>query len=315
MIAGAWVCLLAPLAGAIAITLAGQRISRRTAGWISTLTTFVAFGGALVAFLGLWARDPGEREELSTAYTWLAAGDFEVGFEIFVDPLATVMMLVVSGVGGLIVWYSMGYMAGDDEERRYFAYMSLFVFSMLLLVEAGNLLLLLVGWGLVGLASYLLIGFWHHRPEAVAAAKKAFVMNAIGDATFALALVLLVWDLGTLEIPGFEFPPPPAGITVKGYDTDTTAFQALESGQVDAVMSATPTIQSAIDKGRPMQLLGDPLFSEPLSVAFDKSSELDNTSLVEAVSGIVEDMHADGTLSELSMEWYGEDITVDPSAQ
>ena len=202
MIAGAWVCLLAPLAGAIAITLAGQRISRRTAGWISTLTTFVAFGGALVAFLGLWARDPGEREELSTAYTWLAAGDFEVGFEIFVDPLATVMMLVVSGVGGLIVWYSMGYMAGDDEERRYFAYMSLFVFSMLLLVEAGNFLLLLVGWGLVGLASYLLIGFWHHRPEAVAAAKKAFVMNAIGDATFALALVLLVWDLGTLEIPG-----------------------------------------------------------------------------------------------------------------
>jgi polar amino acid transport system substrate-binding protein len=120
---------------------------------------------------------------------------------------------------------------------------------------------------------------------------------------------------GTLEIPGFEFPPPPAGITVKGYDTDTTAFQALESGQVDAVMSATPTIQSAIDKGRPMQLLGDPLFSEPLSVAFDKSSELDNTSLVEAVSGIVEDMHADGTLSDLSMEWYGEDITVDPSAQ
>ena len=97
-------------------------------------------------------------------------------------------MLIVSGVGGLIVWYSMGYMAGDDEERRYFAYMSLFVFSMLMLVQAGNFLLLLVGWGLVGLASYLLIGFWHHKPEAVAAAKKAFVMNAIGDATFALGV-------------------------------------------------------------------------------------------------------------------------------
>ena len=82
-------------------------------------------------------------------------------------------------------------MAGDDEERRYFAYMSLFVFSMLMLVEGGNLLLLLVGWGLVGLASYLLIGFWHERPEAVAAAKKAFVMNAVGDATMALALFLL----------------------------------------------------------------------------------------------------------------------------
>ncbi len=112
------------------------------------------------------------------------------------------MMLVVSGVGGLIVWYSMGYMAGDDEERRFFAYMSLFVFSMLMLVQAGNFLLLLVGWGLVGLASYLLIGFWHKRPEAVAAAKKAFVMNAIGDATFALAIVLLIWSTGTLEFLG-----------------------------------------------------------------------------------------------------------------
>jgi NADH-quinone oxidoreductase subunit L len=202
MVAGAWTCLLAPLAGALTITLCGTGISRRLAGWISTLTTFVAFGGALVALFGLWARDQGEREELSTAYTWLAAGDFEVGFEILVDPLATVMMLIVSGVGGLIVWYSMGYMAGDDEERRFFAYMSLFVFSMLLLVQAGNFLLLLVGWGLVGLASYLLIGFWHHRPEAVAAAKKAFVMNAIGDATFALAAVLLIWETGTLELAG-----------------------------------------------------------------------------------------------------------------
>jgi NADH-quinone oxidoreductase subunit L len=202
MVFGAWLCLLAPLGGALAITLGGQWISRRIAGYISTLTTFLAFGGALVAYFGLWGRDAEEREHLSTAYTWLAAGDFEVGMQVLIDPLATVMMLVVSGVGGLIVWYSMGYMAGDDEERRYFAYMSLFVFSMLLLVQAGNFLLLLVGWGLVGLASYLLIGFWHHRPEAVAAAKKAFVMNAIGDATFALAAVLLIWETGALEFAG-----------------------------------------------------------------------------------------------------------------
>jgi NADH-quinone oxidoreductase subunit L len=199
VIAGAWICLLAPLAGALAITLAGGRISRRTAGWLSTLTTFVAFGGALVAFIGLWASDPSDREQMSTAYTWLAAGDFKVEFQILLDTLSSTMMLIVSGVGGLIVWYSMGYMAGDDEERRYFAYMSLFVFAMLLLVQSGNFLLLLVGWGLVGLASYLLIGFWHHRPEAVAAAKKAFVMNAVGDATFALGLVLLVWKVGSLE--------------------------------------------------------------------------------------------------------------------
>ncbi len=202
MIAGAWVCLLSPLVGALAITLTGTRISRRTAAYISTLTTFLAFGGALVAFFGLWAEGHGDREVVSTAYTWLESGDFQVELQILLDTLSSTMMLVVSGVGGLIVWYSMGYMAGDDEERRYFAYMSLFVFSMLMLVQAGNLLLLLVGWGLVGLASYLLIGFWHHKPEAVAAAKKAFVMNAIGDATLALGLVLLIWETGTLEYLG-----------------------------------------------------------------------------------------------------------------
>jgi NADH-quinone oxidoreductase subunit L len=196
---GAWVCLLSPLAGAVAITLAGGRISRSTAAWISVLTTFVAFAGALVAFFGLWAADPSDREQVSTAYTWLAAGDFGVQLQILLDTLSSTLMLIVSGVGGLIVWYSMGYMKGDEEERRYFAYMSIFVFSMLLLVEAGNFLLMLVGWGLVGLASYLLIGFWHHKPEAVAAAKKAFVMNAIGDATFALALVVLIWATGTVE--------------------------------------------------------------------------------------------------------------------
>ena len=198
MIAGAWLCLAAPLAGAITITAGGTRISRRTAGWISTLSVFVAFGGAVWSFFGLRAHGS-EHGSLSTAWTWLQAGSFKVGFEILVDPLSTMMMLIVSGVGGLIVLYSIGYMDGDDEERRYFAYMSLFVFSMLLLVEGGNLLILLVGWGLVGLSSYLLIGFWHERPTAVAAAKKAFVMNAIGDATMALAFFVLILHGGSLE--------------------------------------------------------------------------------------------------------------------
>ena len=207
MIAGAWVCLLSPLAGAVAITLAGGRISRRTAAWISVLTTFVAFGGALVAFIGLWAADPSDREQVSSAYTWLAAGDFEAQLQILVDTLSSTMMLVVSGVGGLIVWYSVGYMEGDDEERRYFAYMSLFVFSMLLLVQAGNFLLMLVGWGLVGLASYLLIGFHHERPSAVAAAKKAFIMNAFGDATMALAIFLLFWQGAPLALADFATAP------------------------------------------------------------------------------------------------------------
>jgi NADH-quinone oxidoreductase subunit L len=198
MTAGAWLCLFAPLAATLAITLGGTRIPRTAAGWISTSSVFVAFAGAVWSFFGLRAHGS-ENGVVSTAWTWLQSGGFKVGLSVFVDPLSTMMMLIVSGVGGLIVLYSIGYMDGDDEERRYFAYMSLFVFSMLLLVEGGNLLILLAGWGLVGLSSYLLIGFWHERPSAVAAAKKAFVMNAIGDATMALALFILIAHTGSLS--------------------------------------------------------------------------------------------------------------------
>ncbi|MHB8468244.1 MAG: NADH-quinone oxidoreductase subunit L, partial [Gaiellaceae bacterium] len=191
MTAGAWLCLCAPLAGALAITLAGTRIPRAAAGWISTASVFTAFGGGVWSFFALRGA-AGHAGRLSTAWTWLQSGNFKVGLQVLVDPLSTMMMLIVAGVGGLIVLYSIGYMDGDEEERRYFAYMSFFVFSMLLLVEGGNLLLLLAGWGLVGLSSYLLIGFWHERPAAVAAAKKAFVMNAFGDATMALAFFVLI---------------------------------------------------------------------------------------------------------------------------
>ena len=192
MIAASWICLLSPLAGALAITLAGMRISGRTAGWIATASTSAAFAGAVVAFAKLLSEDDAQRHHLSTAWTWLGAGDLHFGLTILLDPLSVFMMLVVSGVGSLIVGYSIGYMHGENEERRYFAYMAFFVFSMLLLVQAGNLLLLLAGWGLVGLSSYLLIGFHQERPSAIAAAKKAFIMNAVGDATMALALFLLI---------------------------------------------------------------------------------------------------------------------------
>ncbi len=202
MIAGAWLCLLAPLGGALAITLLGGSISRRTAAWLSTFSVFLGFAGAVTAFIGLLTRDAEERQVVTTAWTWLAAGGLDVGLSLLIDPLAVTMMLIVTGVGGLIVLYSVGYMDGDPEERRYFAYMSLFVFSMLLLVQGGNFLILLAGWGLVGLASYLLIGFWHQKPEAIAAAKKAFVMNAFGDATMALAFFVLIWQTGTLDFGG-----------------------------------------------------------------------------------------------------------------
>jgi NADH-quinone oxidoreductase subunit L len=199
MTAAAWVCLFLPLGSAGAITLLGTTISRRTAAWIATLSCGASFAAAAVAFFAMWGRAQDDRSELSTAWTWLQTGDFRVGLSILTDPLSVMMMLIVAGVGSLIVAYSIGYMDGDDEERRYFAYMSLFVFSMLMLVQGGNLLLLLVGWGLVGLSSYLLIGFWHERPSAVAAAKKAFVMNAFGDATMALGFFVLIQKTGTLE--------------------------------------------------------------------------------------------------------------------
>ncbi|MBA2297333.1 MAG: NADH-quinone oxidoreductase subunit L, partial [Actinobacteria bacterium] len=124
MTQGAWICLLSPLAGAWAITAMGDSITRRMAAWISTVSVFVGFGGAVAAFLGLLRRGEEERQTLTTAWTWLSTGNFEIGLTLLVDPLAATMMLIVSGVGGLIVLYSVGYMDGDPEERRYFAYMS-----------------------------------------------------------------------------------------------------------------------------------------------------------------------------------------------
>src|SRR3954467_3638645 len=208
MIYGSWICLLSPLAAAGLITLAGGRLTRRGAGYLATLSCFVSFGGAIAAFVSLLGRNAEQRSVLSTAWIWITGGTYRSGFAVLIDPLSVMMMLIVSGVGALIVLYSIGYMDGDREERRYFAYMALFVFSMLLLVQGGNLLILLAGWGMVGLSSYLLIGFWHERPSAIAAAKKAFVMNAIGDATMALALFLLIQRTGSLD---FEAVFPRAG--------------------------------------------------------------------------------------------------------
>jgi NADH-quinone oxidoreductase subunit L len=199
VIAAAWICLFTPLGAALAITLAGRRLTRRGAGYLATTAVGISFVAAVVTFALLLGDSPQDRSHPSTLWHWLTAGPYHFDLRILVDPLSVFMMLIVSGVGCLIVAYSIGYMDGDDEERRYFAYMALFVFSMLLLVQGGNLLLLLAGWGLVGLSSYLLIGFWHDRPSAIAAAKKAFVMNAIGDATMALALFLLIQRTGSLD--------------------------------------------------------------------------------------------------------------------
>jgi NADH-quinone oxidoreductase subunit L len=205
MIPAAWVCLFSPLAAAALLTVGGMRIPRRAAGFVATLSVAVSFVAAVIAFSVMLTRDSEDRAVTSTAWTWLSAGSIDFDLNILVDPVSIFMMLVISGVGALIVGYSIGYLDESDEVRRYFVYISLFVFSMLLLVEAGNLLILLAGWGLVGLCSYFLIGFEHERPAAIAAAKKAFIMNAFGDATMALALFLLVQKTGTLDWgPVFE---------------------------------------------------------------------------------------------------------------
>jgi NADH-quinone oxidoreductase subunit L len=245
MVWGAWICLLSPLAAALLITLGGRRLSRRAAGYLATSACFVAFAGAVAAFVGLLGRDASQRQVVSTAWTWITGGSYQSGLQVLIDPLSVFMMLIVSGVGALIVWYSIGYMDGDAEERRYFAYMSLFVFSMLLLVQGGNLLLLLAGWGMVGLSSYLLIGFWQERPSAIAAAKKAFVMNAIGDATMALALFLLIQQGNSLEfgILGGQFSSTVANLVALGLLGGAVAKSAqipLHTWLPDAMEGPTP---------------------------------------------------------------------------
>jgi NADH-quinone oxidoreductase subunit L len=215
VIAASWIALFAPAVGVLLIALGRDGITRTQAGLVASASVFVSFVCSAVALASLLGEPAEERSHSSTLYTWLSAGDLRVGFEILVDPLSVLMMLIVSGVGFLILSYAVGYMHGDAEERRYHAYKALFVFSMLLLVQSGNLLLLLAGWGMVGLSSYLLINFWHQRRSAVAAGKKAFIVNAFGDATFLVAILLLAQHVGALDFPtvfgNAEALIPPSG--------------------------------------------------------------------------------------------------------
>src|SRR5262249_53092732 len=134
--AAAWVCLFSPLAAAVLIVAGGMRIPARAAGFLATAAVAVSFAAAIVSFASMLTRSSSDRSETSTLWTWLSAGTFHVGLNVLVDPVSVFMMLVVAGVGCLIVGYSIGYVDGVAEERRYFFYISLFVFSMLLLVEA-----------------------------------------------------------------------------------------------------------------------------------------------------------------------------------
>ncbi|MBI4727987.1 MAG: NADH-quinone oxidoreductase subunit L [Acidobacteria bacterium] len=194
----AWLIPAFPLAGAVLLLFFGRRIGR-AAGPIATLLMASAFGMGLVTFFQVIGRPAAERGFVETLYRWIPAGGFTVTADYRIDPLSLVMVLVVTGVGTAIHLYSVGYMKGDPREPRYFAFLNLFAFSMLTLVLANNFLVLYLGWELVGLCSYLLIGFWFERPAAATAAKKAFIVNRVGDVSFAIGILLIFANFGTLD--------------------------------------------------------------------------------------------------------------------
>ena len=207
-----WLIPLLPLAGAVWNGLCGKRYSERAVGAIAVGAVALAFLLTLVAVLSL-----GDVPHIESAGAWIAAADLEIPFNFYLDPLSTVMALVVTGVGLLIHIYAAGYMTSEGGYYRFFAYMNLFLFFMLTLVLAGNYLLLFVGWEGVGLCSYLLIGFYFRKDDAADAGKKAFLVTRIGDFGFLLALLLLYWTFDSLNFA--EVLPAAGGFAV---ETDGT---------------------------------------------------------------------------------------------
>ena len=204
--------VLLPLAGFVLNGLAGNRLGKPFVSAVGCGLPIVAFAVAVKCFMDLQAG--GGAPRIETAYTWAAIGDslFEIAF--YFDALTAVMVLIVTGVGSLIHIYSTGYMKDDSSYARYFAYLNLFLFFMLLLVLGRSMLVLFVGWEGVGLASYLLIGFWFEDPDKARAGKKAFITNRIGDAGFLLGMFLIYQALGTLDMDrinaAFMGTSPPA---------------------------------------------------------------------------------------------------------
>jgi len=194
-----WLVPLLPLLGFLFNGLLARSFSEKTIGWIGTASVGASFIVSLAIFAELVGMSSQSRLVQKVVYTWMFSGDLQVPIGFLVDPLSVVMMLVVSGVGCIIHAYSIGYMHGEVGFRRYFAYLNLFVFNMLILVSANNFLLMFVGWEGVGLCSYLLIGYYYEKKSASDAGKKAFVVNRIGDFGFLLGLFLIFLTFGTLN--------------------------------------------------------------------------------------------------------------------
>ncbi len=190
--------LFMPLIGFLGLMTMASRVSRRWANVIGCSTIFISF--TCFAVLLLFYANMGIDQLTVTLYNWIAVGKVNADFTLHLDHLSLLMTLIITGIGFLIHVYSIGYTEHEEDFARYFACLNFFVFAMLLLVLAGNLLLLFVGWEGVGLASYLLIGYWHDRPAAARAATKAFIVNRIGDFGLLVGLLLTFHTFGTSDI-------------------------------------------------------------------------------------------------------------------
>ncbi len=190
---------LCPLVGFTILLFFGKRIGDPLSGWIATTAMGGAFISACITFAGLLQLHGEERHHIQKLFTWITAGSLHVDAALLIDPLSITMALFVTGVGTLIHLYSVGYMHGDEKYPKFFVYLNLFAFSMLMLVLGSSMLVAFLGWEGVGACSYLLISFWFERPTAAAAGKKAFVTNRVGDVGFMLAMSLVFVTIGSLD--------------------------------------------------------------------------------------------------------------------
>ena len=197
VIGASWLMIALPAVGAAILLLFG-RLTDRWGHLLGTAMSLASFAVAVLAFVELLGFDEAERRRQVMLYDFLPAGSFHVEMGLLIDPLSISFALLITGVGSLIHIYSIGYMAHDEKRRKFFAYLNLFVAAMLVLVLADNYLGLYIGWEGVGLASYLLIGFWQHKPSAATAAKKAFVVNRVGDFGLALGIFTIFTTFGTV---------------------------------------------------------------------------------------------------------------------